>query len=98
MGAPSLAKACTLGQAIDDLSGSLEERVARLSINIGARVARADDDRDREMILMNARGKIVEELIEQGHPVHDAAIIADDIINAARKLVSELVAHSNSHR
>ena len=94
MGAPFLAKACTLGQAIDDLPGSLEEQVARLSISIAARVAKANDDRDREMLLVNALGKIMEELIEQGHPVHDAAIIADDIINGARKLASKLVAHS----
>jgi hypothetical protein len=45
-----------------------------------------------------ARGEIVKDLVEQNYPVHDAAIIADDIIGAARKLASELDAHVRSHR
>jgi hypothetical protein len=87
-----------LDETTHDASESLEERVARLSIHIGARAAGASNEGDREKVLVMARGEIVKDLVEQNYPVHDAAIIADDIIGAARKLASELDAHVRSHR
>lgn len=45
------------------------------------------------MIFASARDRIVEELVERGHPLHEAAIISDDIIDGARKLASVLNAH-----
>ena len=81
-----------MGQSIDSRSGPLEERVARLSISIGAHAARVGDERDREMVLTDARNEIMQGLFEQGHTLHDAALIADDIVDAARKLAAELTA------
>jgi len=71
--------------------------VARLSISIGTRAARVSNERDREMVLVIARGEIVSDLVRQNYSVHDATIIADDIVGAARKLASELDAHMRSH-
>ena len=52
---------------------------------------------DREVIFAEARDEIVEELVERGHPLHEAAIISDDIIDGARKIAAELIAHLHSH-
>ncbi len=82
----------------DDADESLENRIARLSISIGAKAASTRDEQDREMVFARACTKIFEELVAQGHTLHDAAIIADDIVGAARKLASELDAYSHSHR
>ena len=71
--------------------------MVRLSISIGTRAARARNEGDREMVLGIARGQIVKDLVEQNYPIHDAAIIADDIVGAARKLAFELDAHVHSH-
>lgn len=72
--------------------------MARLSISIGAHAARTRVERDREMVFADARGEIVEGLVQQGHPLHDAAVIADDIIDAARKLAAELEANAHHAR
>ena len=48
---------------------------------------------DRETIFASARDEIVGELVLRGHPLHEAAIISDDIIDGARKIASELIAH-----
>jgi len=87
-----------LGQSTETARDSLEERVARLSISIGSHAASVRSAEDREAILANARDKIVEELIERGHPLHEAALISDDVIDGARKIVSELIAHKSGPR
>jgi hypothetical protein len=81
------------GRATETTRESLEERIARLSISIGTYAARARDARDRALLLANAREEVIEELVERGYPLHEAAIIADDIIDGADKLVSELNEH-----
>jgi hypothetical protein len=82
-----------LGRSTETPRESLEERVARLSISIGSKAAAVRSTEDREAIFVTARDEIVEELVERGHPLPEAAIIADDIIDGARILASELDAH-----
>ena len=71
--------------------------MARLSISIGSRAAAARSADDREILFANAHCQIFEELVERGHPLHEAAIISDDIIAGARKIVSELIANGAPH-
>ena len=87
-----------MGQATETARGSLEERVARLSISIGSHAATVRSTEDRETIFASARDQIVEELVERGHPLHEAAIISDDIIDGARKIASELIASMSGPR
>ena len=68
--------------------------MARLSISIATHVAAARSDGDREMIFASALCGIVEEFVERGQSLHDAAMIADDVIAAARKIVFQLIAHA----
>ena len=68
--------------------------MARLSIGIGAQATAAQDDQDRRAIFAAARDDVIEELLERGHPLHEAAAIADDIIDGARRLASKLMAHA----
>lgn len=75
-------------------SETLEQRVARLSISIGAQAAAAPSTQDRQVILETARGKVMNDLVERGHPLHEAALIANDIIDGARRLASALVKHA----
>jgi hypothetical protein len=82
-----------LGQSTDTASDSLEERVARLSISISAHAATVRSQEDREAVFAKALCAIIEEFIERGHSLHDAAVIGDDVIAAARKIVSQLIAH-----
>jgi hypothetical protein len=82
-----------LGKATDTTIDSLEERVARLSVSIGGRTAAALTTSDRELILADAHDEIVGDLVGRGHALHEAAMIADDIIDGARKLAAELIAH-----
>ena len=82
-----------MGRSTETARESLEERVARLSISIGSQAAAARRTEDREAIFVSARDEVVGELVERGHPLHEATIIADDIIDDARILVSELDAH-----
>ncbi len=71
--------------------------MARLSISIGSRAATVRNAEDREVIFANARDEIVEELVERGHPLHDAASISDDVIAGARKIASVLIAHGGRY-
>jgi len=87
-----------LGQSREPTGGSLEERVARLSISIGSRAATLRSAEDREAIFAGACDEIVQELVERGYPLHEAATISDDIIDGARKLASELIAHMSGPR
>ncbi len=86
-----------LGKSSETAHDSLEERVARLSISIGSRAAAVRSTEDREVIFAVARDEIVEELVERGHPLHEAAVISDDVIAGARKIVSVLIAHGGHH-
>lgn len=86
-----------MGQSRDTAQLSLEERVARLSISIGSRAAQVRSAEDREVIFANARLQVIEELVERGRSLHEAAIISDDVIAGARKIVSELLAHGGSY-
>jgi hypothetical protein len=72
--------------------------VARLSISIGAHAAAARKHEDREAIFASALCGLVEEFVERGHSLRDAAILSDDVIAAARKIVSELIAHAYQAR
>jgi hypothetical protein len=63
-------------------------------MSIGSHAATVRSAEDRRVIFANARDQIVEELVGRGHPLHDAAIISDDIIDGARKIASELIAHA----
>ena len=71
--------------------------MARLTISISARAAAVRGAEEREMIFANAHCDIVKELIERGHPLQEAAIISDDIIAGARKIVAELIANGATH-
>jgi hypothetical protein len=85
-----------LGRAAEPTSETLEQRVARLSISIGTHAAAALSDQDRRSILETARDEVVEDLVGRGHSLDEAALIADDIIGAAHKLVSALRQHGPS--
>ena len=87
-----------MGQSTDTASDSLEERVARLSISIATHAAATRSEQDREAVFATALCAIVEEFVERGHSLHDAAVIGDDVITAARKIVSELIAHAYQAR
>jgi hypothetical protein len=91
-GAPDRTRAPDLASASEPPSETLEQRVARLSISIGAQAAAAPIIQDRQMILETARVEVIEDLVERGHPLHEAALIADDIIEGARRLASALAA------
>jgi siderophore synthetase component len=87
-----------LGRATEPTSETLEQRVARLSISIGTQAASAQNAQDRQVILRTARDDVMEDLVSRGHPLHEAALIADDIIGGARRLASELIAHAYQPR
>jgi hypothetical protein len=72
--------------------------VARLSISIGSHAATVRSVDDREVIFASVRDQIVEEMVGRGHSLHEAAIISDDIIDGARKIASELIAHMTGPR
>ena len=69
-----------------------------LSISIGTHAATAPSAQDRQMILETAREHVIEDLVERGHPLHEAALIADDIIEGAHRLASALAAHTSQPR
>lgn len=83
-----------MGSAAVPTSETLEQRVARLSISIGAQAAAAPSMQDRQVILESARGDVIEDLVERGHPLHEAALIANDIIDGAQRLASVLAQHT----
>ena len=87
-----------MGHSRETARGSLEERVARLSISIGSHAATVRSIEDRETIFASARAQIIGELVQHGHPLHEAALISDDIIEGARKIASELFAHISAPR
>ena len=71
--------------------------MARLTISIGARAAAVRGIDDREAIFANAHCQILEDLVERGHYLREAAAISDDIIAGARKIVAESIANGASH-
>ena len=96
--APDRARAPDLGRAAEPTSETLEQRVEGLSISIGTHAATAPSAQDRQMILETAREHVIEDLVERGHPLHEAALIADDIIEGAHRLASALAAHTSQPR
>ena len=72
--------------------------MARLSISIGTQAAALRRQEHREAMLARALCGIVEEFVERGHSLRDAAMIADDVIAAARKIVSEWIAYAHQAR
>jgi len=87
-----------LAIAAEPTNETLEQRVARLSISIGTHAAAAPGIQDRQVILETARGEVIEGLVERGHALHEAALIADDIIDAAHRLASALAARTSQPR
>ena len=83
-----------LGRVAEPASETLEQRVARLSISIATHVAAAQNAQDRRVILDRARDEVTEDLVARGHPLHEAALIADDVIEGAHRLASVLMTHA----
>jgi len=74
------------------MTETLEQRAARLSIGIGAKVAEVGNAELREALLEDALVEVLEDLIRRGQPLDEAAPMADDIIAGARMIVARLAA------
>ena len=72
--------------------GPLEQRIPRLSINIGAHISTIANPQEREMVLGSALIKVLEGFLRCGQPIEEAAQMADDVIAAARLIAARLTA------
>lgn len=73
-----------------------EQRTSRLSISIGSRAAKIHEKWAREVVLAKARVDLIADLLARGRALDEAELIADDVIEGARKLVVELLAHEHA--
>jgi len=89
------ARTPDLGRGSEPASETLEQRVARLSISIATQAAAAPSALDRQAIFETAREDVIEDFVARGHPLHEAALIADDIIDGALRLASALAARAS---
>jgi hypothetical protein len=71
-----------------------EHRVSRLSISIGAHLAKIANPQDQEKFLAEALIEVLEDLIRRGEPLDKAAELTDDIIAGARIIATRLMVGS----
>lgn len=69
-----------------------ERYIPKLSINIGARVSTIANPQEREMVLGSALIEVLEGFLRCGQSIEDAALMADDVIAAARLIAARLTA------
>ena len=70
--------------------GPPEQRISRLSINIGVRISTIANPQERETILGGALIEVLEDFLQSGQPIEEAAPMADDVIAAARLIAARL--------